>query len=91
MELCELHVLSALDPSDPSTVMSLVHRARVYKHFLTKILRCRRPNPVDSPSPKQEQVMVRFRSAVDRVGLPSADRGPDWRLPCVAVPILYTT
>ena len=44
--MCELHVLSALDPSDPSTVMSLVHRARVYKHFLTKILRCWQPNPV---------------------------------------------
>ena len=51
MELRELHVLSALDPSDPSTVMSLVHRARVYKHFLTKILRCWQPNPVLSRVP----------------------------------------
>ena len=50
MESRELHVLSALDPSDPSTVMSLVHRARVYKHFLTKILRCWYPNPVQYSS-----------------------------------------
>ena len=46
MELRELHVLSALDPSDLSTVRVWFTGQVLYKHFLTKILRCWQPNPV---------------------------------------------
>ena len=46
MELRALHVLSALDPSDPSTVRVWCTEHGLYKHFLTKILRGGQPNPV---------------------------------------------
>ena len=46
MELRAPHMLSALDPSDPSTVRVWCTEQALYKHFLTKILRCRQPNPV---------------------------------------------
>ena len=46
MESRELHVLSALDPSDLSTVRVWSTEHGLYKHFLTKILRCWYPNPV---------------------------------------------
>ena len=46
MELRALHVLSALDPSDPSTVRVWCTETALYKHFLSKNLRGGEPNPV---------------------------------------------
>ena len=45
MELRAPHMLSALDPSDPSTVLVWCTEQALYKHFLSKNLRGGGPNP----------------------------------------------
>ena len=71
MEFRALHMLlSALDPSDPSTVRVWCTEQALYKHFLTKILRCRQPNPVQLyHAPRSVPVARHMRRGMPPLGL----------------------